>query len=189
MNGSNGRATGRRGIACGVLALMVLAGCGGDGAGADAGASGSVAATQSSPSGGSGTGATAPTLVVSGAVPATGNGTVALGTAVTTTSGSTFRQATIEGNAQATGTLHRITVDFDSVTGTVAAVTHRWGPSATTFEAITQCARTASTVAIACGGAVSVDVATGRVSYTNLVLRGSGAFTSILNGQFTTTTP
>jgi hypothetical protein len=186
MNGSNGRRAGRVAVAFGLLAVIVLAGCGGDGAGS----SSPVAATQTAPSAGGGSGATAPTLAVSGAVPATGNGTVALGTGVTTTStGSTFRQVTIDGIAQGTGYVHRLTVDFDGITGTVAAVTHRWGVSTASFEAITQCARTAGAAVIACGNAVSVDVVTGRVAYTNLVLRGSGTFTSILNGQFTLTTP
>jgi hypothetical protein len=168
------------------VAAFALAGCGGDGAGA----SNTGSATQTAPGGGTGTGATAGqiAITVSSAVPVSGNGTVAGSTVVNSPVAGTTRAVVADGTS-ASGAAHRIRVDYDSVSGVVLAVTHGWGATGGNTEAATGCVRVATpTNPTLCVGS-TVDIAAGRITFTNTLLRGQGAFTSLLNGSITFQAP
>ena len=163
--------------------LLGLAGCGDDGAGS-AGGSGGV--TQAGPSGDAGAAATA--VTVSGAVPVSGNGSVTGAGASSVPLAGTTRRIAADGAGN--GVQHRFVVDYDAVSGTVLAVTHGWGPSLSAFEGATQCVRAVTALGqVACGGAVALDTARGRVVFPGAVLRGAGSFTSILTGRIDFTSP
>jgi hypothetical protein len=162
------------------VAALGLAACGDDGAGA--GGSGGGATQNPSPPGGGGTATESIAVTVSGAIPTSGNAIVSGSSARAAVLVGTTRRLTADGSGG--GLVHRFVVDYDGVTGVVGAVTHGWGASAASLDAATQCVRTVTTAGqVACGAGVAVDVATGRLTFTNLVLRGGGTFTSILNGQ------
>jgi hypothetical protein len=165
---------------------LALSGCGGDGAGA----SNTEGATQTAPGGGTGTGATASeiAITVSSAVPTSGNGDV-LGSSVVNQPVSGTTRAVIAEGTGPNGLVHRVRVDYDSVAGVVLAVTHGWGPSAGVFDASTGCVRVVTpSVTTLCTGA-TVDVAARRITFTNTLLRGAGAFTSLLNRTITFPAP
>jgi hypothetical protein len=172
----DGTIVGRGFRAAGAAALLLgLIACGGDGAGSTGGSSGF---TQSGGGGGSAT----VEVTVSGAIPASGNASVTGAGAVSALITGTTRRVTADGSGN--GLQHRFTVDYDEVTGTVFAVTHGWGASLASLEGATQCVRTVTVAGqAACGAAVSVDPASGRVQLSGAVLRGAGTFTSILSGR------
>lgn len=176
----------RAGVIAAIAATAIaLGGCGGDGAGA----SGGEGATQTAPgAGGAGTNASRIAVVVSAAVPVSGNGAVSGSTVVDAAAVGTTRAVVADGLG-AGGLAHRIRVDYDSVSGVVLAVTHGWGASAGTFEASAGCVRAVTPVnATLCTGA-TVDLAGGRIVFTNTLLRGSGVFTSLLNGTIAFPSP
>jgi hypothetical protein len=169
-----------------LAAALGLAGCGDDGASSTAGA------TQTGPSTSSGTGPTTGqiAITVSSAVPTSGNGSVTGTTVADALIGGTNRAVVADGSS-ASGFSHRIRVDYDSVSGLVLAVNHGW--TASTGSAgdtgATACARVVTpTAPTLCVGA-TVDVAAGRVTFANTLLRGAGAFTSLLNGSITFQAP
>lgn len=160
-------------------AAFSLAACGDDGAGAGGSNDG---ATQNPAPPGAGSGTESVAVTVSGAIPASGNAIVTGSVARAVVLVGTTRRMTADGSGG--GLAHRVIVDYDAVTGVVGSVSHGWGASTAAFEAATQCVRTATAAGQAlCGNGVAVDVVAGRVTFTNLVLRGAGSFTSILNGQ------
>ena len=168
------------------LALAVLAGCGGDGAGA----SGDGGATQTAPGsgGGTGPGASRVAVTVSAATPVSGNGAVSGSTVVDGQTVGTTRAVVADGTG-AGGLAHRIRIDYDAVSGLVLAVSHGWGPSPGTFEATTGCVRVLTQAnPTLCTGA-TLDAASGRVTFSNTLLRGSGVFTSLLNGTISLPSP
>lgn len=163
--------------------LMALTACGDDGAGAVGGEGGF---TQSAPGGDASNPAV--TVTVSGAIPVSGNALVTGSGAVSSPLVGTTRRVTAEGSGN--GLQHRFAVDYDAVSGTVLAITHGWGASLSSLEGATQCVRAVSVPGpVACGATVSVDVTARRVTFVGTVLRGAGAFTSILSGQIDFTTP
>lgn len=182
--GPSGRLRHRGRAACAV-ALLVAA-CGGDGAGTT-GTTGGTGATQTPPAGGGGTSG-ALSVVVSGAVPTSGNALLSGASGTATPVAGTLRRLVADGTGN--GFQHRITVDFDGVTGVVLSVTHGWGASLSALDAATQCVRVATAAGQAvCGDAVTVDVAARRASFAGVVLRGAGSFASILTGQVAFTVP
>jgi hypothetical protein len=169
-------------------AAFALAGCGGDGAGA----SNTAGATQTAPGGtsggGSGSTTAAITVTVSSAVPTSGNGEVT-GTAVLNQPLSGTTRSVIAEGVGPTGLVHRVVVDYDSVAGVVLAVTHSWGASAGVGDARTGCVRVVTpTIPTLCTG-TTIDLSSGRVTFANTLLRGGGAFTSLLNGTITFPAP
>ncbi len=154
---------------------LALGGCGSDGAGA----TGGEGATQTAAGAGGGTSRI--DVVVSAAVPVSGNGPVS-GTTVVDTAGVGTARTLVADGLGAGGLAHRMRIDYDSVSGVVLAVTHGWGSGNGTFDASAGCVRVVTpAVPTLCAG-VTLDVAGRRVSFANTLLRGSGAFTSLLNG-------
>ena len=166
-------------IAAVAAAGLALGACGGDGAGASAG----PGATQAGPStgGGTGTGTGRVEVVVSAAVPVSGNGAVS-GTSVVDGAAVGTTRALVADGLGAGGLAHRIRVDYDSVSGVVLAVTHGWGANAGAFDASAGCVRVVGPATPPLCAGVTVDLTGGRVIFTNTLLRGSGVFTSLLNG-------
>jgi hypothetical protein len=179
MRDVSGRALHAAALAAIAAAAIALGGCGGDGAGA----SGGDGATQTAPgAGSSGASASSIAMVVSAAVPVTGNGAVS-GSTVTDAAAVGTTRAVVADGLGAGGLAHRIRVDYDSVSGVVLAVTHGWGASAGVFEASAGCVRVVTAInPTVCTGA-TLDLAGGRIVFTNTLLRGSGVFTSLLNGS------
>ena len=172
MRDVSGRALHAAALAAIAAAAIALGGCGGDGAGA----SGGDGATQTAPgAGSSGASASSIAMVVSAAVPVTGNGAVS-GSTVTDAAAVGTTRAVVADGLGAGGLAHRIRVDYDSVSGVVLAVTHGWGASAGCVRVVTAINPTV------CTGA-TLDLAGGRIVFTNTLLRGSGVFTSLLNGS------
>jgi len=165
-----------------VLALSVLAGCGGEGAAAGGSGPGF---TQSLP--GTGPPAEALRVTVSGAFPVSGNAELTGGPGATTPPVGTRRLITAD--AVDGGRVHRIVIDIDTVTGTVFGVSHGWGPGSGTFDAATQCAGAATVGGQQPCTGVSVSLAERTVTFSATLLRGAGAFTSILSGRVPFTLP
>jgi hypothetical protein len=163
---------------CALLALA-LAACGDDGAGSQGENSGFTQTAPVSPGGGT---AVAFSVQVTAAQPASGNGTITGSTGSSAFVTSTVRRVTA--NASSGAVQHRITVDYDPASGSVIGVVHAWGASAAELQSVTGCARIATVVGDAvCGTAVVIDPSTGVLTFRSAVLRGSGVFTSTLNGQ------
>lgn len=164
--------------ACALLALA-LAGCGDDGAGSQGENSGFTQTAPVSPGGGA---TAAFSIQVTAAQPTSGNGTITGSRGSSAFASNTVRRVTA--NASGGGLQHRITVDYDPVSGSVLAVVHAWGATATELQSVTGCARTATVIGDAvCGTGVDIDPSSGVVTFRTAVLRGSGVFTSTLNGQ------
>ncbi|HYF61035.1 MAG TPA: hypothetical protein VEA81_18960 [Burkholderiaceae bacterium] len=164
-----------RGAGCAALLAAALAGCGGDGAGGGAGFTQTPVADP---------GTTPPpgfSLVVSAAVPATGNGTVTGAAGTSVAFQGTVRRAVFEGTTETAR--HRVSVDYDTATGLVLAVVHQWGPPAGAFDALAQCVRVATVAGQQLCSNASVDVAASRASFGATTLRGAGTFASILTGS------
>lgn len=168
-------------------AAAALAACGGDGAGSGASGTGATQTPPASSGGGTGV-AAALSVVVSGAVPTSGNALVTGSAGTSSPLSGTVRRLVADGSGN--GLQHRFTVDYDAVTGIVIAVTHGWGASTSALDASTLCVRAVTAAGQAvCGDTVSVDGLARRVTFTGTVLRGAGTFSSILTGQISYTVP
>jgi hypothetical protein len=138
-----------------------------------------------SPSPGGGIGAGTSILTVTNAFPISGAGSLTVTSSSSSTLSGTNRQLVIIASGTSTngaGSLfHRITVDYDSVTGTVIGVLDQWGTSLATPAASAGCA-VVTTVNIPqrCDN-VFVDPILNQITFSNTVLRGSNTFASTLN--------
>jgi len=171
-------------LPAGALLAVALAACGDDGAGAQ-GESGGL--TQTAPVGTAGGAVAAFSMQVTAAQPTSGNGTIAGSAGSSAFVSNTVRRVTA--NASGGGLQHRVTIDYDPLSGSVIAVVHAWGATVAELQSVTGCARTATVIGDAvCGNAVVIDPSSGVVTFRGAVLRGSGAFTSTLTGQLPFTT-
>jgi hypothetical protein len=182
MDGYRVSGGGTRSILAAIAVAALLAGCGGDSDGAGAqGGTGNLGPTSPAPD----PGASTWQVVVTGAIPVSGNGNVSGSAGVSAVSGA-LRQIIIDGSGG--GLAHRFTVNVDASNGIVFSVVHAWGASILAAEAQTQCLRTVTAIGQqACDGTVAVDLNLRRVTFTATSLR-NGAFSSILNGQAPFTT-
>lgn len=159
-------------------AMAMLAACGGTSDGA------SGTALQS-PSAGSGTGTGTSILTVTNAFPASGAGSLTVTSSTATVSGSNRQLVIIASGTSTNGgaaLFHRITVDYDSVTGTVLGVLDQWGTSLATPVATAGCAVvTTVNVPQLCNNTVVVDQVLRQITFSNTALRGSNSFASTLN--------
>jgi hypothetical protein len=168
-----------------MLSVLMLAGaamlaaCGGPSDGATGG--GGI----QSPSAGGGTGTGTSILTVTNAFPTSGAGSLTVTSSTSTIVSGNNRQLVIIASGASTnggGALfHRITVDYDSVTGTVIGVLDQWGTSLATIEASASCA-VVSTINVPqeCRNVV-VDQVLRQVTFSNTVLRGLNTYASTLN--------
>lgn len=171
--------------ACAAL-VLALAACGDDGAGSQGQGAG-AGATQTAPAGNSPGGVVTFSVQVTAALPTSGNGSIAGSAGSAAFVSNTIRRVTA--NASGGGVQHRITVDYDPVSGSVIGVVHAWGATASELQSVTGCARTATVIGDAvCGNAVVIDPSAGVLNFRSAVLRGSGTFTSTLTGQVPFTT-
>jgi|LakMenE01Jun11ns_1017448.scaffolds.fasta_scaffold9521928_1 hypothetical protein len=177
-----------------MLAVLMLAGtamlaaCGGSTDGATGGP------VLQSPSPGGGIGAGTSILTVTNAFPISGAGSLTVTSSSSSTLSGTNRQLVIIASGTSTngaGSLfHRITVDYDSVTGTVIGVLDQWGTSLATPAASAGCA-VVTTVNIPqlCNNTVFVDPILNQITFSNTALRGSNSFASTLNAIRLSFTP
>jgi len=160
-------------------ASAMLAACGGT----SDGATGSPAIQ--SPSAGGGTGTGTSILTVSSALPASGAGSLTVTSSTSTLSGTNRQIVMIASGTSANGgepLFHRVTVDYDSVTGTVIGVLDQWGTSLATPAASAGCAVvTTVNVPQLCNNTVFVDQVLRQITFNNTALRGSNSFASTLN--------
>jgi hypothetical protein len=162
-------------------ATVMLAACGGT----SDGATGSAAIQ--SPSGGGGSGTAI--LKVLNAFPTSGTGTLTVTTSTSSTSplSSNYRQLVIVGNGTSTNgatLFHRITVDYDPVSGSVLAVTDTWGTSTATQDGFTGCALVASqNESQLCNNTVLIDPLQRQITFNNTLLRSNNTntYTSTLS--------
>jgi len=168
-----------------MLAVLMLAGtamlaaCGES----NDGATGGPALQSPGTGGGSGTAI----LKVLNAFPTSGTGTL---TVTSSTSGasplsSNYRQIVIVGNGTSTNgatLFHRITVDYDPVSGSVIAVSDTWGTSTATQDGVTGCALVASQNDFQlCNNTVFIDPLQRQITFNNTLLRGNNTYTSTLS--------
>jgi hypothetical protein len=161
--------------------MAMLSACGGDSNGATGGP-----AIQS-PGTGGGTGTAI--LKVLNAFPTSGTGTLTVTTSTSSASplSSNYRQLVIVGNGTSTNgatLFHRITVDYDPVSGSVLAVTDTWGTSTATQDGVTACALVASQNDFQlCNNTVFIDPVQRQITFNNTVLRSNNAntYTSTLS--------
>ncbi len=160
-------------------ATAMLAACGGT----SDGATGSAAIQ--SPSGGGVSGTAI--LRVLNAFPTTGTATLTVTSSASGTSplSTNYRQIVIIGNGTSTNgatLLHRITVDYDPVSGSVIAVTDTWGTSTATQDGVTSCALVATQNELQlCNGTVTVNPLLRQITFNNTLLRGNNTYTSTLS--------
>jgi hypothetical protein len=160
-------------------AMAMLAACGGT----SDGASGTPL---QSPSAGGGTGAGTSILTVTNAFPTSGAGSLTV-TSISSSvlSGNTRRLVIIASGTSTNGggpLFHRITVDYDSLTGTVIGVDDQWGTSLATPLATTGCAVvTTVNVPQLCNNTVVVDPVLRQITFSNTALRGLNTYASTLN--------
>jgi len=175
-----------RGAVALCLASLLLA-CGGDGAGAGGSLLGG---TQSGPSSSGSGGVGVGEITVTGAVPTSGLGRIvtAIGSVLSSqTAGLTA--IVITGQLADGSTQHRFLVEVEPVSGAVQSVTHAWGSSLDTPEAVVQCVRiqTNPTAQVQlCGDTVRVVPSTGQVTFNATPLK-SGSYQSVLTGGAWTT--
>ena len=161
-------------------AIAMLAACGGTSDGATGGT-----AIQS-PSAGGGTGTGTSILTVTNAFPASGAGSLTVtSSSSSVVSGNNRRLVIIASGTSTNGggsLFHRITVDYDSVTGTVIGVEDQWGTSLATPAATAGCA-VVTTVNIPqlCNNTVVVDPLMRQITFSNTALRGLNTYASTLN--------
>jgi hypothetical protein len=161
----------------------MLAACGGD----SGGATGGTAIQSPGTGGGSGTAI----LKVLNAFPTSGTGTLTVITSTSSASplSSNYRQLVIVGNGTSTNgaaLFHRITVDYDPVSGSVLAVTDTWGTSAAAPDSLgaTACALVASQNDFQlCNNTVFIDPVQRQITFNNTLLRSNNAntYTSTLS--------
>lgn len=149
------------------------------------GATGGPALQSPGTGGGSGTAI----LKVLNAFPTSGTGTL---TVTSSTSGasplsSNYRQIVIVGNGTSTNgatLFHRITVDYDPVSGSVLGVTDTWGTSTATQDGFTSCALVASQNDFQlCNNTVFIDPVQRQITFNNTLLRSNNTntYTSTLS--------
>jgi hypothetical protein len=182
MNGSRAVRRTATAVLAAVVAAAVLGGCGDD---EGAGAQGSTGNLGPASPTGPGSGDAVLAVVVSGAIPVSGNAAVTGGSGTAAAGAGTLRTVVADGTGG--GLQHRFTVTFDAVSGVVISILHAWGPSGGAAEATVGCVRTAgATVPVAepslCLDGASVDLVAARVTFADALLR-NGSFSSILNGQ------
>jgi hypothetical protein len=157
----------------------MLAACGGD----SDGATGGPAIQSPGTGGGSGTAI----LKVLNAFPTTGTATLTVTTSTSSASplSSNYRQIVIVGNGTSTNgatLFHRITVDYDPVSGSVIAVSDTWGTSTATQDGVTGCALVASQNDFQlCNNTVFIDPLQRQITFNNTLLRGNNTYTSTLS--------
>jgi hypothetical protein len=160
-------------------ATLMLAACGGTSDGATGGT-----AIQS-PSAGGGTGTGTSILTVTNAFPASGAGSLTVTSSTAAASGNNRQVVIIASGTSTSGggsLFHRVTVDYDSVTGTVLGVLDQWGTSLATPAASAGCAVvTTVNVPQLCNNTVVVDPVLRQITFSNTALRGSNSFASTLN--------
>ena len=159
-------------------ATAMLAACGGT----SDGATGSAAIQSPSAGGGNGTGTSI--LTVTNALPTSGAGSLTVTSSTATVSGNNRRLVIIASGTSTNGgdpLFHRVTVDYDSVTGTVIGVDDQWGTSLATPSAFAGCAVvTTVNVPQLCNN-VFVDQVLRQITFSNTALRGSNTYASTLN--------
>jgi hypothetical protein len=157
----------------------MLAACGGD----SDGATGGPAIQSPGTGGGSGTAI----LKVLNAFPTTGTASLTVTTSTSSASplSSNYRQIVIVGNGTSTNgatLFHRITVDYDPVSGSVIAVSDTWGTSTATQDGVTGCALVASQNDFQlCNNTVFIDPLQRQITFNNTLLRGNNTYTSTLS--------
>ncbi len=160
-------------------AMAMLSACGGTSDGASDGT-----AIQS-PSAGGGIGTGTSILTVTNAFPTSGAGSLTVTSSTATVSGTNRRLVIIASGTSTNGggpLFHRITVDYDSVTGTVIGVLDEWGTSLATPVATAGCAVvTTVNVPQLCNNTVVIDQVLRQITFSNTALRGSNSFASTLN--------
>jgi hypothetical protein len=90
----------------------------------------------------------------------------------------------ISGQVSGSTVLHRLLVEYEAQSGQVQSVTHAWGASLDSAEALVQCVRlitNPSVIQQLCGDTVRVLPATSQITF-NAVLLKSGTYQSVLNG-------
>jgi hypothetical protein len=161
--------------------VIGVSACGGDGAGAQGSLPGTTQPGPGDNGGLTGTGL----ITVTGAIPTTGIGAVVTQTG-TATLGTLGNSVVVQIGGQVSGStvLHRFLVEFEPLSGQVQSVTHAWGASLDTAEALVQCVRIITNPSVTqqlCGDTVRVVPATSQISF-NAVLLKSGTYQSVLNG-------
>jgi hypothetical protein len=163
-------------------AMTMLAACGGTSDGATG--------TPGFQSPGAGSGSGTAILRVLNAFPTTGTGTLTVISSNSSVSSlsSNYRQLVIVGNGTSTNgaTLtHRITVDYDPVSGSVLAVTDTWGTSTASQDGgFTGCALVASQNDFQlCNNTVFIDPVQRQITFNNTLLRSNNtnSYTSTLS--------
>jgi hypothetical protein len=167
-----------------MLALLVLgatamlAACGGT-------SDGATGTAIQSPSAGGGTGTGTSILTVTSAFPTSGTGSLTVTSSTAAASGNSRQVVIIASGTSTNGggaLFHRVTVDYDSVTGTVLGVLDQWGTSLATPAASAGCAVvTTVNVPQLCNNTVVVDPVLRQITFSNTALRGSNSFASTLN--------
>ena len=158
----------------------MLAACGGNSDGATGGG-------LQSPGTGGGTGTAI--LKVLNAFPTSGTGTLTVTTSTSSASplSSNYRQIVIVGNGTSTNgatLIHRITVDYDPVSGSVLGVTDTWGTSTAAQEGFTSCALVASQNDFQlCNNTVFIDPVQRQITFNNTLLRSNNtnSYTSTIS--------
>jgi hypothetical protein len=172
------RAAGTATVCAGLFALSA---CGGDGAGAQGSLPGISQSGPGDTGGLTGTGL----ITVTGAIPTSGLGAVVTQTG-TATLGTLGTSVIVQIGGQVSGStvLHRLLVEYEAQSGQVQSVTHAWGASLDSAEALVQCVRlitNPSVIQQLCGDTVRVLPATSQITF-NAVLLKSGTYQSVLNG-------
>jgi len=160
-------------------AMAMLAACGGTSDGATG--------TPGFQSPGVGSGSGTAILRVLNAFPTTGTATLTVTSSASGASplSSSYRQLVIIGTGTSTNganLLHRITVDYDPVSGSVIAVSDTWGTSTATQDGVTGCALVASQNEFQlCNNTVTINPLLRQITFNNTLLRGNNTYTSTLS--------
>lgn len=160
-------------------AASMLTACGGT-------SDGATGTAIQSPSAGGGNGTGTSILTVTNAFPASGAGSLTVtSTSSSVVSGNNRRLVIIASGTSSNGggsLFHRITVDYESVTGTVIGVEDQWGTSLATPAATAGCAVvTTVNVPQLCNNTVFVDPVLRQITFSNTALRGLNTYASTLN--------
>jgi hypothetical protein len=170
-----------RGLLSVAALALLMAGCSGDGAGAGGGLPGY---TQGEGSGGDPTGSAQ--ILVSNAVPTSGNGTVVMATGTATPSpNSSLVTLSVKGVLSGGSTQHVFTVLYDTASQMVVSANHAWGAPGALAQGSTDCVLQQSSASASNSFCLTVAVqpAAGQMSFQSTYLESSnGLNTSLLNG-------
>ena len=160
-----------------LAATSMLAACGGT----SEGATGGTAFQSPGAGGGSGTSI----LTVSNATPTSGTGSLTVTSSTSSVSGNNRQLVIIASGTSTNGggsLFHRVTVEYDAVTGIVVGVLDEWGTSLATPAASAGCA-VVSTINVPqlCNNTVIVDPVLRQITFSNTALRGTNSFASTLS--------